>query len=134
MNRLESIGAPRGPARILVVDDDAFLGNAIRRIFRGVYEIELTSSSTQALALFQAGARFDAILCDVRMPQRNGRELYEELSRSLPDQAARIIFMTGALLTDWVPEFLRGVPNPHLEKPFEPEALERLLAERLSRA
>jgi hypothetical protein len=47
-----------------------------------------------------------------------GMDLYEELSRIAPDQAQRMVFFTGGAFTDRAREFLKGVPNPCIEKPF----------------
>jgi CheY-like chemotaxis protein len=41
------------------------------------------------------GVAFDAILCDVHMPDTSGLELVAALRVALPAAAKRVIFMTG---------------------------------------
>ena len=71
------------------------------------------------MARIASGERFDAILSDLMMPEVTGMEVHDELSRTAPDQARRMIFLTGGAFTERAREFLDGVPNPRIEKPFE---------------
>jgi CheY-like chemotaxis protein len=113
--------------RILVIDDVAFIVNAIQRAFVGRYQVE-RASAAEALQRIQGGERFDAILCDIVMPGLSGEGLYRELARVAPGQAARILFMTAAPLEDPRCDFLRALPNLRFEKPFGVSELKELLA------
>jgi FixJ family two-component response regulator len=64
------------------------------------------------------------------MPAVTGMDLYEELRRTKPALAARIVFMTGGTFTPRTREFLANVPNPTLDKPFDLTALKTLLRAR----
>jgi signal transduction histidine kinase/CheY-like chemotaxis protein len=108
--------------RFLVVDDEP----AILRIYAnylGPHQCVACSSGRDARELFRRGERFDAILCDLTMPQMSGMELYEELGRIAPDQAARMIFVTGGAFTERARHFLKEMPNPTLDKPFDSRRL-----------
>lgn len=60
------------PARIVVVDDDEALRNAVRRALRlEGYEVELAGDGAQALAHL-AGLRADLVVLDVLMPVLDG--------------------------------------------------------------
>ena len=72
-----------------------------------------------------AGERFAVILCDLMLDPLSGIDLHEALVKRVPDQAARMIFMTGGAFTRQAQRFLEEVPNPHLQKPFD---FDRLLA------
>ncbi|HMI93714.1 MAG TPA: response regulator, partial [Polyangiales bacterium] len=74
---------------------------------------------------------FDVILCDLMMPHMTGMELHAKLLRSHPEQAKRMVFMTAGAFTPRARAFLESVPNPRLEKPFDPQSL-RALIERLA--
>jgi CheY-like chemotaxis protein len=131
---LASFTQRQGPSarrRLLVVDEDPYASYVLRRSFHKHYQVDTAEVVADALRLIRAGARYDAILCDVRTPRMTGRDFYRELSGFAPDQAARVIFMTGATLSEWVYEFLKSVPNPYLEKPFDSSALGQRLAEAL---
>jgi len=61
-----------------------------------------------------------------------GMELHARLAAAAPELASRTIFLTGGAFTASAAEFLERVPNPRLEKPFEPQALRDLVARALS--
>jgi CheY-like chemotaxis protein len=124
---------PPGPAktRVLVVDDEPMLGRAIGRGLRE-HEVIVVTSGTDALALFQRGDRFDVILCDLMMPTMPGFDLYDQLRILAPDQADRMIFMTGGATTTRAREFVASRPDGVLQKPVSMdtvrETVERVLA------
>jgi two-component system NtrC family sensor kinase len=76
------------------------------------------TSGRDGLTRLEAGERFDAILCDLMMPDINGIELYNRLARIAPDQQTKIIFMTGGAFTEQARDFLAKVDCPRLDKPF----------------
>jgi CheY-like chemotaxis protein len=65
------------------------------------------------------------------MPVLTGIELHEALVRVAPDQADRIVFMTGGAFTPRAREFLSKAPNLRLEKPFDLGHLLALVNDRL---
>jgi CheY-like chemotaxis protein len=125
-------GEPRG--RVLIIDDERTVGSAIGRLLKTAYDVIVTTSAQEALTLMLGGEHFDIILCDLMMPTMTGMDLYAELMRTLPDQASRMVFLTGGAYTPRARAFLDEVGNPRLEKPFEIKALLGLLAERLAKA
>jgi signal transduction histidine kinase len=109
--------------RILVVDDDRMVGTALKRSLQSRHEMSVEVSARAALARFEAGERFDVVLCDVMMADMNGIEFYEELSRRDADQGSRVVFMTGGAFTENARTFLDGVPNARFSKPWKPGEL-----------
>jgi len=87
------------------------------------------ASGTEALACIARGERFEAILLDVMMPEITGMEVYERLKLLVPEQAARVIFVTGGAFTASAREFLDRVPNPRVEKPIDTNDLLALIDE-----
>jgi PAS domain S-box-containing protein len=129
--------APTGGAavrrgRILVVDDEAMVARAVRRSLEGVHDVALENSARSALARIQGGDRFDVILCDLMMPEMSGAELHRALATAAPEQAGRMVFMTGGAFSPAARSFLESVDNPRLEKPFDPTQVLDLLARLLS--
>jgi CheY-like chemotaxis protein len=110
------------------VDDDALVGNAVRRVLDRAHVVEVETSARAALRRLEAGERFDAIVCDLMMPDMTGMELHAALRRTRPGDAARVIFLTGGAFTDEASRFLEEVPNARLEKPFESAALSAAVA------
>jgi CheY-like chemotaxis protein len=86
-----------------------------------------TPSADEALGWIQEGRSYDAIICDLMMARVTGKQFYDALCLKAPDQARRIIFMTGGAYTPASLEFVERMTNPLLTKPFKPEALEKLL-------
>jgi CheY-like chemotaxis protein len=118
------------PPRLLVVDDDEIVARALQRTLRG-FDVAVTLSAADALERVLAGQRFDAILCDVMMPGMTGYELHEAISNAVPEQAARMIFVTGGGTTRRAHEFLESVTNPVVDKPFDANHLRALIRQRM---
>jgi CheY-like chemotaxis protein/two-component sensor histidine kinase len=116
---------------ILVVDDEPFIGEAVRRLVAPLHEVTAVTSSEDALERIRAGARYDVILCDLMMPRMDGVELHREVGRVAPDLADRMLFITGGAFTPSVREFLDRMQSRTLEKPFDAKSLMRALQERL---
>jgi CheY-like chemotaxis protein len=84
-------------------------------------------------AAMAAGASFDIILSDIRMPDLDGPTLYEWMQATRPDLARRIAFVTGDTLSGTAADFLERAQCPVLEKPFTPAALRALIAAMLEK-
>jgi PAS domain S-box-containing protein len=113
--------------RVLVVDDEPAVAAAIRRVLASQHDVFVRGSAEEALEEIGRGERFDAILCDLMMPRMTGMELHETLARLAPDQATRMVVLTGGAFTDGAREFLDRVPLPRCEKPFDAGGLRELV-------
>jgi CheY-like chemotaxis protein len=58
------------------------------------------------------------ILCDLHMPELDGRGFYQALQWCQPALCARVVFLTGDTLTPAVQAFLAQTGVPVLTKPF----------------
>ncbi|MGZ6097481.1 MAG: PAS domain S-box protein [Myxococcaceae bacterium] len=112
------------PVKLLVVDDEPYICTAIQRLLRREHRVTALTTVREALALLEGGERFDVILSDLMMPEQNGEDFYKELNRVAPDQARRMIFMTGGAFTPRSEEFLRSSPVPQVAKPISLEMLQ----------
>jgi len=113
--------------KVLVIDDDAAVGAAIRRALGRRHDVLTTTEAQEALDRITRGEVFDLILCDLMMPQLSGMELHAQLLAAAPDQAERMVFITGGAFTVAAREFLDRVSNPRFDKPFDASRL-RMLA------
>jgi len=119
--------------RVLVVDDEPGVGKVLRRILKE-HEVEVAAGGRQALErLQQEPDSFDAVLCDVMMPDLGGKDLYEAVRRTHSGLERRFIFVSGGAFTANAREFLETIPNPKLEKPFNEPALRQIVQELVSR-
>lgn len=115
--------APDSLGKVLIVDDDEALGDTLRRMLERRYAVTVSTRALQALELLKSGRRYDAILCDLLMPELSGMDLYDALLQAVPEQARRMIFLTGGASTLQARMFLSRTVNPRLEKPFDLAAL-----------
>ncbi len=120
------------PPRILVIDDEPLAGRAIRRSLVE-WDVSVSLSAVEALQRFVRGERFDAIVCDVMMPNMTGSALHAELLRLVPEQAERMIFVTGGALTPETQAFVEEHSDRVMLKPFVIRELQRRIRERLGR-
>lgn len=107
------------PKRILVVDDNAELLRATRRMLRG-YDVATVDDPRSAVVIVAAGARFDAIVSDFRMPHLDGRALHETLKAIAEEQAARMIFLTASSSDPPVRAWIEEAGLVRLRKPIDP--------------
>lgn len=114
-------------ARVLVVDDEPMVGSALRRILGSNNETTVISDAREALSLIRNGRRFDIVFCDLRMPHLSGQDLYQALLSIAPEQADRLIFMTGDSERQEHQAFLQRIPNTYIEKPLDIQRVRELV-------
>ena len=116
------------PSRILMIDDEAAVGRAIRLLLAPDHEVVTVTRALEGLAKLEQGEAFDLILCDVMMPEMSGIELYGELRTRFPAYTQRVVFMTGGAFTPQAREALEELGVPRLEKPFSEGVLREAIA------
>jgi CheY-like chemotaxis protein len=127
--------SPPGPApavtplrpRVLVIDDEVQVLRAIQRNLGSTHEVIALTRAEEALERLQGGERFDAIVCDLMMPEMTGMDLHAALATAGSTAARSMVFITGGAFTPRAREFLASVDNPRLEKPFDFEVLRRTI-------
>ena len=79
--------------KILIIDDESGIRSLLVKVFsRAGYGVRTAAHARQAMELC-ASERFDALICDVRMPGMDGHELVRWAARTYPE--IRCILMTG---------------------------------------
>jgi CheY-like chemotaxis protein len=127
-------------ARILVIDDDELIRGTVEAILASAgHETALAVDGEDGIRQFRR-QRFDLVLCDVFMPQKEGLETVREIRQLSTDTP--IISMTGSLPASdggrLDPDFLRmsgalGATRT-IAKPFRPRELLALVRECLDPA
>jgi nitrogen-specific signal transduction histidine kinase/CheY-like chemotaxis protein len=123
VDKATAAGERSGRPRVLVIDDEVLVARAVVRALGEGYEVSSCTSAREALGRLEAGERFDAVLCDLMMPQMSGMELYARTARFAPETASRFVFVTGGAFTEAGADFLRTTTNGWIEKPFESHAI-----------
>ena len=97
------------------------------------YLVQTAGDGEEALGRL-AGAAFDAVVTDVRMPRMDGPGFYRALGARHPALQRRVIFITGDDLNPDTRRFLAGVAAPALHKPFDMDEFLRLVHLAVERA
>jgi CheY-like chemotaxis protein/anti-sigma regulatory factor (Ser/Thr protein kinase) len=110
--------------RVLVVDDEPLVTEMLARVLRRDHDVVAVSCGRAALEQI-SGCWFDAIVSDVMMPNMTGIELLEALVRIDPEQAKRLIFLSGGVFTPETRARLDALGTLQLEKPVSMKELRR---------
>jgi CheY-like chemotaxis protein/two-component sensor histidine kinase len=113
--------------RLLVIDDEPMILGALRRSLSAEYNVTCVGDARKALERLRAGERYALILCDLMMPEMTGMDLFAELEKVAPEQASRMVFVSGGAFTPRAREFLERIPNARVEKPIDLQNLRLLL-------
>ena len=116
--------------RILVADDEEPIRFALDRFLTSAgHTVVTVSSGSEALWRGEGDEEFDVILLDIRMPDLSGRQIFERWRRERPELAARIVFVTGDIMSADLQAFLSGTERPFFAKPFEFDTILRAITE-----
>jgi DNA-binding NtrC family response regulator len=116
-----------GSATILVVDDEALVGDLAADILRGRgFRILQANDAEQALALVREHRNIDLIVTDLRMSGMSGAALVEAARELRPSISA--IIVSGHV--GYAPSWPEGVP--FLSKPYLPSRLLAVVDEELT--
>ena len=112
-------------ARILVVDDDADIRKTLAEIlgYDG-HVVEVARDGLEAQRLIEKVV-FDIVLCDVRMPGKDGMELLDWAKKTRPD--VEFIMLSGHATIDMAVEATKKGAFDFLEKPLDLPKLEILI-------
>jgi CheY-like chemotaxis protein len=118
----------------LIIDDEQPILELLKTALtvRG-YHVETAQDGVQGLYHAEQN-RYDAIVCDWKMPGFNGQQVYEKLQQTKPEAIARLIFMTGDILSIKAEQFLQQQNRICLFKPFSIEQFHETLKKTLSSA
>ena len=118
---------PLNRSRLLIIDDDAMVLSALRRRLQGRYEVVTVLGGVEALAHLSEDPLFDSIICDLMMPEVDGKSLYDAIKKEHPELVDRIVFMSGGAFTPRLRKFASAVSNPVLQKPVSRDDIEAMI-------
>ena len=117
--------APR--IRVLFVDDDERILNALSALFRGTYDVLTASGGTAALEMLKQHGPH-VIVSDQRMPGMTGAELLREVRKEAP-RTVRLLLTGYSDLAALVGAVNEGEIFRFVKKPWDNDEIRTMLAE-----
>ena len=108
--------------RILIIDDEPQVLQALERILRNEYEVLLAQSGAEGLKKLKKTSDIALILCDQRMPEMTGVETLQK-SLSLAPQAIRILLTGYSDIESVIHAINKGKIYHYIAKPWETQEL-----------
>ena len=103
---------------LLLVDDDRQLAETLQWILASEnFLVEVAHNGNEAMAKISAN-HYDAVVCDIMMPQMRGDDFYRQVTDMRPEFKNRFIFITGFGNDPEVRCFLAKSGVKCLSKPF----------------
>jgi CheY-like chemotaxis protein len=119
-------------ASVLLVEDESPLARAVMDALADEgYVADWASDGEQALARVTEKP-YDLVICDLKMPRRDGIAFYRGLAESVPTLSKRVIFVTGDVAGTNAEQFLNETGCRWLAKPFRLGDLLRAVREELA--
>ena len=116
------------PKVLLVDDEDLMLHYWIREFLRaGIGTWTAQTGREAAKVLVREQGDFDAVICDLNMPDGSGVDLFRFIQHEFPGLENRVVIVTGGATGRSEMDFLRSTTNPVMHKPFDFEELTRLV-------
>jgi len=119
-------------ASILLVEDESALATAVMdALIDEGYLADWASDGDQALERVTKKP-YDLVICDLKMPKRDGIAFYKALADSVPSMSKRVLFVTGDVAGTNAEQFLNESGCRWLAKPFRLGDLLRTVRDELS--
>ncbi|CCF22053.1 Two-component response regulator AioR; As(III) responsive; Fis family (NtrC-like) activator, sigma-54 specific (plasmid) [Pseudorhizobium banfieldiae] len=117
---------PHETGRIAILEDDPIMGESLhQRLSLEGHTVKWWTKGEQAVRELTDGTdAFDLVVCDIRLPDMNGEEVFRKASR---DTATPFLFMSGYGDIDQAVRLMRNGAVDFITKPFDMTAfLERV--------
>jgi len=120
-------------ASILVVDDDPEISTLLStRLGKRGYKVSTASDGNKALEIARRDLP-DLVILDVMMPGKSGWEVARALKQDPETDSIKIVMLSAiGPATNSMTAPLYGA-DAHIDKPFEFEEVERVIAELINR-
>lgn len=116
---------------LMIVDDSATMRKIVMRTVRmsglKFERIEEAGDGVEALAKLEQDP-VDVMLCDVNMPEMDGRELVRKIRASESYRELKIVMVSTESAEDFIEELLGSGANAYITKPFTPDKFQDKLA------
>ncbi len=128
LDSLEETSETEYELRVLLVDDDEFVLESMRKILvSNGHDATVVNGGREAMQLLSKDDHFDAVICDVMMPDIDGPALYDFIAETHEHLVPSIVFCTAGVLTQGAKRFLAQPEIRVLRKPVGATQLHEVL-------
>ena len=107
------------PSRVLLLEDEADFAGLVKEFLEANdFSVDWVEDGAQGVKKILA-EDYDAILCDMLMPNVSGDMFYLAVQRSRPHLCPRFIFVTGQQGDKKIDDFIRSINGCVLWKPID---------------
>src|SRR5450631_1971941 len=118
--------------RILIIDDDMDMCNLLGRFLQKKgFETEAAHSGNKGIAKFKE-SKFDIVLCDFRLGDKEGREVLREIKQA--DHHAIVIIITGYSDIKVAVDVIKAGAFDYITKPLIPEEVINVIGRALQQS
>src|SRR5436189_25529 len=115
-------------ADILVLEAQSALRKVIVEVLTLQGHRTVAAATGQAATDLLARDDYDVVILDLRLPDIDGKGVWQWITRHRPAMAERVVFMTGDTLSPGSHRFLQEAGRPVLPKPVAMAELNRMVA------
>jgi len=108
--------------RILVIDDDPYVGDLLRKMLGEQYAVHVAHSAGQGLSIVRK-SEIDLILLDWMMPGADGLSLLISLKSDEATREIPVVFVTGKVEAGIVEQGIHAGASGFITKPFDRKQL-----------
>jgi two-component system, cell cycle sensor histidine kinase and response regulator CckA len=122
-----------GDATILIVDDEEFIRDVTQKMLENLgYKVHIAKDGQEAMKILETqGSRIDLILLDLIMPEMDGKETYNALSKIRPD--IKVLISSGYSKNGKAEEIINDGAIGFLQKPYDFQELSKAISDVLSK-
>ncbi len=107
------------PCDVLVIDDETEITELLKNGLESAgCTVRTVNSGTRAMEMVERNG-FDSIICDMRLPDIDGWEVFQWVKQNKPDDLNRFIFVTGDVLNEHLKSLIDSANIACVRKPFE---------------
>jgi DNA-binding response OmpR family regulator len=110
--------------KILICDDNTLVAEVLESVLNSDHRVTVTYAGEELLKEIRAES-FDAVICDLALPDIPGHLLYRRAVELRNELADRFLFVTGGACSHDAMRFLETQRRPIIVKPFTAETLKR---------
>jgi DNA-binding NtrC family response regulator len=115
-------------ARVLIIDDEESPRESLRFILKDRYDLTLRESGTTGLEALRTEGPFDAVLLDMKMPDRTGLDVLGQVPELAP--GTPVVMITAITEARPAVQAMKMGAADYLNKPFDVQEI-RLVVERV---